>query len=51
MIGHDVARPGPEEAVTVYDKDGLKSRPSSSITILLSLPTATASSIAGGPRW
>ena len=24
MIGHDVARPGPEEAVTVYDKDGLK---------------------------
>ncbi len=24
MIGHDVARPGPEEAVTVYDRDGLK---------------------------
>jgi ribonuclease Z len=24
MIGHDVPRPGPEEAVTVYDKDGLK---------------------------
>ena len=24
MIGHDVPRPGPEEAVTVYDRDGLK---------------------------
>ena len=24
MIGHDIARPGPEEAVTVYDRDGLK---------------------------
>jgi len=24
MIGHDIARPGAEEAVTVYDKDGLK---------------------------
>lgn len=24
MIGHVVARPGPEEAVTVYDRDGLK---------------------------
>ena len=24
MIGHDVARPGPEEKVTVYDRDGLK---------------------------
>lgn len=24
MIGHDIAKPGPEEAVTVYDKDGLK---------------------------
>jgi len=24
MIGHDVARPGAEEAVTVYDQDGLK---------------------------
>ena len=24
MIGHDVARPGPEETVTVYDRDGLK---------------------------
>jgi ribonuclease Z len=24
MIGHDVPKPGPEEAVTVYDKDGLK---------------------------
>src|SRR5262245_35422747 len=24
MIGHDVARPGPEEAVTDYDCDGLK---------------------------
>jgi ribonuclease Z len=24
MIGHDVPRPGPEEAVTVYDKGGLK---------------------------
>src|SRR4029079_14347380 len=33
MIGHDVARPGPDEAVTVHDKDGLRSRPSSSVTI------------------
>jgi ribonuclease Z len=24
MIGHDIAKPGAEEAVTVYDKDGLK---------------------------
>jgi ribonuclease Z len=24
MIGHDIPKPGPEEAVTVYDKDGLK---------------------------
>jgi ribonuclease Z len=24
MMGHDVPRPGPEEAVTVYDRDGLK---------------------------
>ncbi len=24
MIGHDIARPGPEESVTVYDHDGLK---------------------------
>jgi ribonuclease Z len=24
MIGHDVPRPGPDEAVTVYDRDGLK---------------------------
>jgi ribonuclease Z len=24
MIGHDIARPGAEEAVTVYDQDGLK---------------------------
>jgi ribonuclease Z len=24
MIGHDFPRPGPEEAVTVYDRDGLK---------------------------
>ena len=24
MIGHDIKKPGPEEAVTVYDKDGLK---------------------------
>ena len=24
MIGHDIARPGAEEAVTVYDRDGLK---------------------------
>jgi ribonuclease Z len=24
MIGHDVPKPGPEEAVTVYEKDGLK---------------------------
>ena len=24
MIGHDIPRPGPQEAVTVYDRDGLK---------------------------
>ena len=24
MIGHDVPRPGPEEAATAYDRDGLK---------------------------
>lgn len=24
MIGHNIAKPGPEEAVTVYDRDGLK---------------------------
>jgi ribonuclease Z len=24
MIGHDIPKPGPEEAVTVYDKDGIK---------------------------
>ena len=50
MIGHDVPRPGPEEAVTVYDKMGSRSRPSSSITIRSSRLTATASSMAGAPR-
>src|SRR4029078_212949 len=24
LIGHDIARPGPEEAVTVYGRDGLQ---------------------------
>ena len=51
MIGHDVARPGPEEAVTVYDKDGLKI----SAFLVNHDPVEPAYGYrieyAGGPRW
>jgi hypothetical protein len=45
MIGHDIARPGVEEAVTVYDQDGLK------ISIRWNRLTPIASSMGAGWRW
>ena len=51
MIGHDVPRPGPEEAVTVYDRDGLKiSAFLVNHGIWSSRRTAIASSMAGARR-
>ena len=57
MIGHDIARPGPEEAVTVYDRDGLKIEaflvnhdPWSPLTATASLMAAASPSSAATPR-
>lgn len=49
MIGHDIKKPGPEEAVTVMTKTGSRSQPSSWRTIRPSQPTATASTIRAAP--